>query len=129
MKIFYSLIVLALSFSYSFCQTKQLIDVEFTDARFEDVIKKIEQQTNYRFFFNPQWTDSLKVSISVRNQALPQVMEIILHDTNLKYAVDHNRNVFITERREIMADLPEDFFGETTARRQEAAAFDYSDYE
>ena len=129
MKLFYSLIVLALSISLSFGQTKQLIDAEFNDAPFEDVIKKIEEQTNYKFFFNPRWTDSLKVSISVRNQGLPQVMQAILQETNLKYAVDQNGNVFITERREIMADLPEDFFGETTARRQEAAAFDYSDYE
>ena len=53
----------------------------------------------------------------------------VLAGTDLRYVIDRDHNIYISFEREILAELPDDFFtGDLTTRRQEPA-FDYTLYE
>ena len=48
-----------------------LISGSFNQASFEQFAKKIEEQTSFRFYFDPTQLDSISVTISVTNAHLP----------------------------------------------------------
>jgi hypothetical protein len=114
--------------SNGYAQKKQLIEGEFVNTPFDEFVKKIEEQTSYTFYYRQVWTDSLRVTLSVKNRTIHEILPQVFSDTDLKFTITSD-DVFITREREIMADLPEDFFdgsGKATVRE---TAFDYSEYE
>ena len=103
----------------------------FNNLSFEKFAAEIESKTNYRFYFNPRFTDSLTVNASPQNQPIEELLNQVLTGTDLHYVIDADHNIYITREREILADLPDDFFGTGVAQQTEkkAAGFDYSLYE
>ncbi len=134
MRLFYRFtLILSLStflFGEGLAQKRETISGNFNDVSFEDFIKELEAKTTYHFFYNPASTDSVRVSLSVENKSVTEVLKVVLTGTTFHYTIDGQGNVFITEGREIMADLPTDFF-DTGAEpaKTDAVAFDYSAYE
>ncbi len=103
----------------------------FSNLSFEKFAAEIESKTNYHFYFNPRFTDSLTVNASPQNQPIEELLNQILTGTDLHYVIDADHNIYITREREILADLPDDFFGTGVAQQTEkkATGFDYSLYE
>jgi hypothetical protein len=112
-------------------QQRGLITVELSSAPFKQLVDAIESQTDYHFYYNPRTTDSLKITLSVQNQNVNAVLGHALAGTQLHFAVDAQGNIFVTEGRDIMADLPVDFFDTGVAPSQQtlASGFDYTAYE
>jgi hypothetical protein len=104
------------------------VSLHLNEVTFEEFAHQIEQQTQLRFYYKPVWTDSLSITVSVQNQQVNAVMEKILEGTDLRYAIDENKNVYITRERNILTILLPDFFN-TSASKPRAVTFDYSDYE
>jgi len=111
-------------------QQRELITIDFNGLSFEEFVTDIESKTQYHFYFNPRATDSLRITLSVQGKTISTVLDQLFASTELHYAIDDLGNIFITEGREIMADLPSDFFdtGVTSARHDDIA-FDYTLYE
>ncbi|MEO5600287.1 MAG: TonB-dependent receptor [Cyclobacteriaceae bacterium] len=109
-------------------QSKRLITISLTSASFEQVVNSIEKQTNYKFYYDRNWTDSLIVNINEERKSLEQILTKVFVETALHFAIDPSNHVFITKERQILAELPGDFFGENTGQRQ-TVAFDFSEYE
>lgn len=129
MKYFLPLVTgLLLSLSVS-AQRKPLVEGNFTKTPFEEFVKSLEQQTGYQFFFDPTWTDSLKVTTEFRNKTVEEALALALADTELKFIVTKNRSVFLSFGREIMAELPSDYFNADAPVARTDASFDFSDYE
>jgi hypothetical protein len=111
-------------------QRKPLIEGEFNAAPFEEFIRKIEEQTSYKFYFNPAWTDSIKVTLSAKNRIVEEVLRQAFENRDLKFIVTSDNNIFITKGRDIMPGLPADFFRQSTGDApREGIAFDFSEYE
>jgi hypothetical protein len=111
-------------------QRKPLIEGEFNATPFEDFVRKIEEQTSYKFFYDPAWADSVKITLSVKNKTIEQVLKEAFENRDLRFAISDEGAVFITKGREIMARLPEDFFRPSSGTEaRESAAFDFSEYE
>ncbi len=111
-------------------QRKPLIEGEFNATPFEDFIKNLEQQSPYKFYYNNAWTDSVKITLSVKNQTIEDVLRQALSNTDFRFAVTSNNAVFITKGRDIMVSLPEGYFQQSVpGEGRENAAFDFSDYE
>jgi hypothetical protein len=112
-------------------QTSRLITGTYDSARFDELIRDIEKQTSYHFFYNQRLTDSVRVSLSFQNSDVTTVLGKLFANTGLHFAIDSRDNIFITEGREIMAGLPDDYFneGKSQNRVQTASAFDYTEYE
>ncbi|MEX1239124.1 MAG: TonB-dependent receptor [Cyclobacteriaceae bacterium] len=108
-------------------QRKQLISGDFTSMSFDQMVKAIEAQSAYRFYYDKRWTDTLTVNINIDKKAIEQVLEQALAGTDLHFVTDPGERVFITRERQILAGLPPGFFGEKAQRQP--PSFDYSVYE
>jgi hypothetical protein len=130
-KLLFAAVVLLLNFSLSVtAQRRPLVEGEFNATPFEEFVRKLEEQTSFRFYFNPAWTDSLKVTLSVKNKSVEDVLKEVFANRDLRFTVTSDGDVFITKGREIMPRLPEDFFRQSTGgEARENNAFDFSEYE
>lgn len=107
---------------------QRLISGQFTNHSFDQFIEAIEKQSGYRFFYDKKSTDSLVVNITAQRKPLADILAEFFTGTDLYFAIDPDNRVFITRERQILAQLPSDFFGDVPNRR-EPLAFDFSDYE
>ena len=68
----------------------QQINIEAKNQSIERIFKEIERQTNYRFFFNNDCFDAdQRISLSVKNVELKEVLEKIL-DERYKYEIQES---------------------------------------
>ncbi|HEY9047046.1 MAG TPA: TonB-dependent receptor [Ohtaekwangia sp.] len=104
------------------------ITADFSAARFDRVVAAIEEQTIYHLSFNPAWTDSLSVTLSVSNEEVASVLDKIFTNTDLHYSI-YEGTIYITRERQISTELPPDYFGPGNITTKPAAAFDYTDFE
>ena len=121
--------LLLLSFPTKVKGQEILLNGKFSQIPFERFIESIESSTPFRFHYDPQWTDSLIVDIDLRNASLSDALNQALAGTDLHYAVDHNRIVYITKAREIMVQLPDNYFDNGVQTNRTAYEFDYTEYE
>lgn len=108
-------------------QQRTRITGNFNESNFVDFVKAIEEQTAYHFYFDPATTDSLKITAQADNEELRTVLEKALSITDLHFSIFRN-DIYITKERELMADLPGNFF-EPSNTKSSAPAFDYSEFE
>lgn len=112
-------------------QNGQGVTGTYDSTSFDQFVRDIESKTGYHFYYDPKSMDSLKVSMSVQDKDINLVLGQLFSGTDLHYAIDPKGNIFVTRGREIMSDLPPDFFGtdkgQSTVRVAET--FDYSEYE
>lgn len=111
-------------------QRRDLITGDFSGLSFDQFVADIESKTSYHFYYNVRTTDSLRITLSVQGKMIRAVLDQLFAGTQLHYAIDDHDNIFVTTGREIMADLPVDFFDTgAPATRQDVVAFDYTEYE
>lgn len=101
----------------------------FDRIPFSQFVEIVEKETDYRFYYNPSWTDSLTISSASGQTTLEQVLKIAFDGSDLYVAIDRRKNVFITHERKMTTTLPDNFFesGERLISRR--VDFDYSAYE
>lgn len=103
------------------------IEINLSSASFSELVQAIEHQTNYTFFFEPAWTDSLVLNVRIQNADINQALDKALEATGLSYSI-YTNTIFITKDRKIFNTLPVDFFNEKKSISK-TGDFDYSDYE
>jgi hypothetical protein len=109
-------------------QKSSRVTGNFNDTPFTSFVSAIESQTDFHFYFNPQWTDSVNVTLSAENQDLETVLKSVLSATDLHYAI-HGNAVYITKERQLLTELPVNFFQENKTSPATNPGFDYSDFE
>ncbi len=132
MNIFYRVLIscsLLVAPILTLAQTSK-ISGSFNGISFQKFAEEIESKTSYHFYFNPLHTDSLTVTASPENQTVEELLNQVLAGTDLRYAIDLDHNIYISKEREILSDLPDDFFGTgTSAPGRPVIEFDYTLYE
>jgi hypothetical protein len=89
---------------------EKTISGNFVRVPFAQFASQLEAQTDYRFFFDPQSVDSLRVTVQVQNQPIRAVLYQALQNTNFRFGVDEQRRVFVSRGAAINPALPPDFF-------------------
>lgn len=107
------LLLFLLSFSAVTAQDTARITVDLKEAGFIDFVRIAENQTTYRFYFDPAETDSFTVTLKAAHSPVAQVLNRLFEKTVFHYAIDGER-IFITRRFLINPQLPPGFF--STAR-------------
>ncbi|WP_224999996.1 TonB-dependent receptor [Cesiribacter sp. SM1] len=117
MKHFIQFFLLFLGFSFlslpAAAQSVQppVISASFNSLSFEQFVQELETKSGYRFYYNPQHTDSLSISGNYTNKPLAAVLEQALQGSGLEYAVDaETKNIYITKGQKIITSLPAGFF-------------------
>jgi hypothetical protein len=105
---------------------QESVSVNLNTSPLPELIKTIEQQTSYRFFYRSDWTDSITVTINVKQEPVTLVLEHALKETDLQYSI-HGKTIYITKERPLLTELPVDFFNEGLLE-ENTMSFDYDLY-
>src|SRR5690606_4590697 len=84
-------------------QPNALITGRFDGAHFDELVESIERQSGYRFFYDKRWTDSLSVDVVAERMSVNDLLEKILTDTDLYFAIGSHKQIFITKERPVYA--------------------------
>ncbi len=69
----------------------QKISLSERDVPLEKVFKKIQEQTKYKFLYTSQLLEGVpKVTISVKNASLEEVLDLVFKDQKLDYEINEN---------------------------------------
>ena len=91
-----SLIILFFSFYYSFSQNDKRYDLEYENARIDEIFLQLENKTNLKFYFLEEWIPEERQSNSFDQETIENILKTVLAKTVLNYYVMDNR-VIITE--------------------------------
>jgi len=100
-------ICLLITVLHAAAQVKQTqITIDFKDARIQDLVKEIESKTNYHFFYKTAEFDSIRVTLSAKNDSVSSILRLAFRNTDFRYVIDQQNNVFLTKGVEILASVP-----------------------
>jgi hypothetical protein len=94
-------------------QQHDRVTVDLHQSSIIDLLKELEHQTGYRFFYDTADFDSTKIDVKAENQLFYKVLDETLSGTGINYSVDRHRQVFIAKGEAIRTDLPPGFFDKT----------------
>ncbi|HLF52211.1 TonB-dependent receptor [Flavobacterium sp.] len=97
-------------------EKKDKISLEFKDINRKTALQNIEQSTNYKFYFDPEWLENENslISGSYINMPIEEILEAIFNRTSLNFFIDKN-TVILTNNSIIYDKLPENYFGFLTS--------------
>lgn len=104
MKLFVLFLICSLGLAYasdSYAQTA-IVNVEVQNKTVREVLKEIENQSEFGFFFNNKHIDlNRRVSVSLRNSDILKVLEKVFEGTNVKYSVLDKKIVLTTSTENV----------------------------
>lgn len=109
-KILLTLVLISYSFIYGQKEV-ELIDLHFQSLTKLEVIKKIEEQTNYQFYFVESWLDDTLISGQYEQATLRFILNDIFRDTVINYYISSDKRIILSQNSFIYDSLPIDFFG------------------
>jgi CarboxypepD_reg-like domain/TonB-dependent Receptor Plug Domain len=99
---------------FSFCfhsfgqkDTSSVITASLKQVQLKTFITEIEKQSGFHFYYDSTQTDSITITIDVKQQSLKKVLDQALANKNLYYAIDDEQHVFISKRQ--LLDPENDF--------------------
>ena len=107
---FIIIILVFVTFSVSFGQSDQINIKEYDGLKWEEFVKKVESQLNYRFFYNKSEIPEFSIKIASGIKSLKELLEFNLKQLKIKISVDKFGNVFLTRDASIQTSLSDDFF-------------------
>ena len=101
-----------MSFSLIYSQKgAEKISINFENITKLDVIKIIEKQTNYHFYFVENWLDDTLISGQYNQTTLQFILNDLFKDTDLNYYLSSDNKIILSKNNYIYNSLPDDFFG------------------
>lgn len=91
-------------------QDRDLISANFVQATIDQVANEIESQTDYRVFFDKSKLDSATFTLSVTRVHVNSLLSKLFENTDFRFAIDQDKNVFITRGKALSLQLPSGFF-------------------
>ena len=96
----------------------RLVSGNFDSTRFDTFIETIEQQTGVHFYYDTTQFDTLTITLSVKDKPLEEVLQMVFDHTDFFYAMDAERNIFLTRGFALDMGLPAFFTpGDSTRTR------------
>ncbi|MCE5347349.1 MAG: SusC/RagA family TonB-linked outer membrane protein [Bacteroidales bacterium] len=78
---------------------KARFDLNINDQSIRDVFKTIENESEFRFFYNDEFTDlDRKLSFSITNKSIDDLMSLVLDNTSVGYKVLDNNLIVISPK-------------------------------
>jgi len=84
-----------------------LVSGNFDSLRIDEFVKQLENQTDYTYYYNNRDFDSVTFSLEVKEQALPDVLELAFANKDIFYSIDADNHVFLTKGKMVKTALPE----------------------
>lgn len=79
-----------------FAQSKQF-NLAFKDISVKEVLKKLESESEYRFFYNDELSDVNRIiTINLQNMPIENVLSVLFERTNVSYKILENNLIIIS---------------------------------
>ena len=89
-----------------------LISLEFNNSNKEAVLKKIEETTKYKFFYQENWLEAnVLISGNYKDKTLADILKLVFENSTINYFITKN-SVILTKNIAIKATLVDNYFGE-----------------
>ena len=82
------------------------VTVHLKDTAYEVVLKELEKQSGYRFYYDTTDLDTVKISLDVDQQPLTKALDQLFAGTGMSYSFDRSQHLFITRGEAIATNLP-----------------------
>lgn len=107
----------------------KLINVNFQQARIEQVVTDLESKTDYHFYYDPAVFDSLRVTVQANQQSVEHILDEAFKNTAFHYAVTPQHEILLTKARTVQTQLAEGLFETkaTPGKKAVAAQVSFSD--
>jgi TonB-linked SusC/RagA family outer membrane protein len=95
-----------------------LLNIDVSNTKVRDVLKNIEKQSQFRFFYNDDFADlNKKVSLSVKDRSVDDILNVVLDDSKVNYEIMGNNFIVITPTKlfqqiEITGNVTDEVTGE-----------------
>ncbi len=90
-----------------------LVTLKTENISITDLVKLLEKQSGYYFYYDLQQLDTLKVTVDCVNQSFLSVLNQVFSKTPFVYEIDNEKHVFISKERKPNLKLSDDFFTST----------------
>ncbi len=90
-------------------QEKTKITIQFKENTIKEVLLKIEEKTNFYFYFNEGWFDDTTITKSYVEVEIETLLKAIFKDKLLNYYI-LDKKIILTKNNFIRDDLPDNFF-------------------
>ncbi len=77
---------------------------------FDELVKKIESQSSYFFYYDKSQTDSLKIPLNLAEKPVKELLTEAFAGTDFNFAIDNQNRIFVTKAVVIQTELPFQFF-------------------
>ena len=105
------------------------VSVNYNQAGIDAVVKDLEAQSGYHFYYDHAQFDSLKVTLQISDALLENVLNMVFTNTTFHYAiVPASMDVFLTKGKSIRTQLAAGYFNnsKTSVISQPVPEADYS---
>ena len=115
-------LLLFFSFHLAVSQNNKVIkiSISFENEDLKSVLNKIEQKTDYHFYYSKNWLGTELFNENFSNVSVKTVLDVILKNTNLNFFIYKNSKIILTQNNSIHNELPEFFFGLAENEKSEA---------
>jgi len=91
------ILITILQVSASVYSQNTILDLQVKDKTMREVFKVIEQQSDFRFFFNDEFSDLNKnLNLNISEKRIDDIMALILKDSEVTYRILENDVIVIT---------------------------------
>ncbi len=97
LNLFLFVAIFTLSATNSYSQSEK-VSLNKRDVKLEEVLSEIEKQTNYLFIYNDQVNAGQKVSVTSQNEATSSVLNRLLSNTGISYALQGS-HILLTNKK------------------------------
>ena len=108
-----TIVLLMLTAGTALAQKEGLVTLDLKQARMADVLKELEKQAGYRFYYDTTDLDTTRIDLNVQQQPFTRVLDQIFSEKDLSWSIDSYGHVFIVRGEAIHTELPPDFFTRT----------------
>lgn len=107
---------------------RKLVSANFSGVDISTLVKELEQQTGYYFYYDVVQFDSARFNLSVSNETLAKTLELAFQQTDFRFTIlDAQKQVFLTKGVELKTDLPDGFFAGAAKDTAQSNLPDYGD--
>lgn len=103
-----------LLFQFCFAQEPKVkISLSYENSPVSEILKSIESNTNYHFYFLETWLDDQLVSGNYENIPLDEILSDLFKESNVNFYFFDDEKIILTLNNIIYDKLPEGFFNES----------------
>ncbi len=113
MKNYLATLVLFVFFQAFSQENNTKISLSFENSSIENVIKIIEEESNFHFYYVEEWLGVDLVSGSYTNVTVDVLLNVLFEGTLLNFYISNDNKIILTQNNSIYDTLPDGFFNES----------------